>query len=331
MKTIHRLRTMEPLDGPAVVTIGTFDGVHLGHQAILRRVVELATHHGGRSVVVTFDPHPRSVLGRPDEGLLLTSMAHKLQLIEAQGIDICVVVHFDRTFADIEAGPFVENLLAAKFHLRAVVIGSTNRFGKNASGDAQFLQQCGQRLGFDVEVVEPVRVDNMIANSTVVRTLIQGGELEQAAAFLGRPFSLLGTVVHGATRGRRVGYPTANLDPYNEVVPPSGVYVVRVRVGERMLGGVLNVGFRPTFEDPNEVSRAVEVHIFDFDEEMYGREIEVIFVRKLREELRFESVAQLREQIGQDAREARRLLDLPPLEADGPDLRAEQSARRKEP
>jgi riboflavin kinase/FMN adenylyltransferase len=331
MRIIHRLRTMQPLEGPAVVTLGTFDGVHLGHQAIFKRVVELAERHGARSVAVTFEPHPRAVLGRPDEALLLTSMAHKLQLIEAQGIDVCVVVHFDRAFAQIEAAAFVEGLLAAKFDLRAVVIGSTNRFGKNASGDARFLQECGQRLGFDVEIVEPVRVDNIIANSTVVRTLVQGGELEQAAAFLGRPFSLFGTVVHGATRGRRVGYPTANLDPSNEVVPPSGVYAARVRLGRRVLGGVLNIGFRPTFEDPDEVSRAIEVHVFDFEGELYGRELEVIFLKKLREEIRFESVETLREQIRHDEREARRILGLPPRmeQATGP--QPEPPAQRQEP
>jgi riboflavin kinase/FMN adenylyltransferase len=171
----------------------------------------------------------------------------------------------------------------------------------------------------------------MIANSTVVRTLVQGGELEQAAAFLGRPFSLFGTVVHGATRGRRVGHPTANLDPSNEVVPPSGVYAARVRLGERVLGGVLNIGFRPTFEDPDEVSRAIEVHIFDFDEVLYGRELEVIFLQKLREEQRFESVEALRAQIRRDEREARRILGLPLRGEEGPGLQAGPPAQRQEP
>ena len=331
MKIIRGLRTMKPLDEPAVLTIGTFDGLHIGHQAILGRVVEVAKARHARSVVVTFEPHPRTVLGYPKEGLLLTSAAHKLQLIEAQGIDLCIVVAFDRSFADIDAGAFVEELLAAKFRLHAVIIGATNRFGKNASGNAQFLQQCGQRLGFDVEVVEPVRVDDMVVNSTVVRMLVQGGELEQAAAFLGRPFSVLGTVVQGATRGHRIGYPTANLDPHNEVVPPSGVYAVRVRLGGCVLGGVLNIGFRPTFEDPNQVSRAVEVHIFDFDEAIYGREIEVIFVKKLREELRFENGALLREQIRRDVLGASRLLNLPPPKAAGLDLSADESAQHTEP
>lgn len=302
---------MAPLDEPAVVTIGTFDGVHVGHQAIMRRVVETARRHRALGVVITFDPHPRAVLGRPEAGMLITSTAHKLRLIETQGIDVCVVVKFDRAFADIEAGAFVEDLLATRFRLRAVTIGPTNRFGKNASGDAAFLQQCGARMGFDVEVVEPVRIDDVLVNSTVIRTLVQGGELDQAAAFLGRPFSLFGTVVEGATRGRRIGYPTANVDPHNEVVPPSGVYAVGVRLDERELNGVLNIGFRPTFEDPNEVSQAVEVHIFDFDESIYGRELEVIFVRKLREEQRFESVELLREQIARDVLEARRVLGLP--------------------
>jgi len=323
---------MEPLAGaPAVVTIGTFDGLHLGHQAILRRVVELAGLHGGLSAVVTFDPHPRAVLGRHEEGLLLTSPAHKLQLIEAQGIDVCVEVRFDRSFAEIEAGRFVEELLAVKFRLAAMVVGATNRFGKNASGDARFLQQWGRRLGFDVEVIEPVRIDGVVVNSTVVRTLVQGGELEQAAAFLGRPFSLLGTAVHGATRGRRIGYPTANIDPHNEVVPPSGVYAVRVRLGERVLGGVLNIGFRPTFEDPNEVSRAVEVHVFDFNEEVYGRDLEVIFIRKLREEIRFDSVALLREQIRRDELEARRLLARGAPGANEASGRTDERRRRAEP
>jgi len=310
MEVIRHLRAMAPLEEPVVATIGTFDGVHVGHQAILRRVVELARARRARSVAVTFDPHPREVLGRHEEGLLLTSMAHKLQLIEALGLDVCVIVQFDRTFARIEARAFVEDLLVAKFRLQAVVVGATNRFGKNASGDAPFMQQCGRELGFDVDVVEPVRVDGVVVNSTVIRTLVQGGDLEQAAAFLGRPFSLLGTVVHGATRGRRIGYPTANMDLYNEVVPPSGVYAVRVRLADRTRGGVLNIGFRPTFEDPDEVSRAIEVHVFDLDEELYGREIEVIFVKKLREELRFESAARLREQVQRDEAAARQLLAL---------------------
>ena len=322
MKIVHGLRSMAPLDEPAVVTVGTFDGVHVGHQAILRRVVETARARNALGVAITFEPHPRVVLGRPEEGLLLTSAAHKLQLIEAQGVDLAVVVNFDRTFADIDAEAFVCDLLATRFRLRAVIIGSTSRFGKNASGDARFLQQCGTKMGFDVDVVESVRVDDMVVNSTVVRTLVQGGELDQAAAFLGRPFSVLGTVVQGATRGRRVGYPTANLDPHNEVVPPCGVYAVRVwmggreglarreRLARRELGGVLNVGFRPTFEDPDQVSRAVEVNILDFDELIYGCELEVIFVRKLREERRFGSVELLREQIRRDVLEAREALGM---------------------
>jgi len=311
MNVIRGLRAMKPLDGPSVVTIGSFDGVHVGHQAILRRVIELAKHHAGRSVVITFEPHPRAVLGRHAEGLLLTTTEHKLQLIEAQGIDTCVVVKFDHAFAQMEAATFVQDLLAVKFDLRTVVLGATNRFGKNASGNARFLQQCGGRLGFDVEVIEPVRVDDTVVNSTVVRTLVQAGELEQANAFLGRQFALFGTVVRGATRGRKIGYPTANIDPHNEVVPPSGVYAVRVQLGTRALNGVLNIGLRPTFEDPDDVSSAVEVHIFDFEQDVYGREVEVIFVKKLREERRFEDGALLREQIRRDELEARRLLGLP--------------------
>ncbi len=308
MNVIRGLRDMKPLDDPVVLTIGTFDGVHVGHQVILRRAVELAKARGAVSAAITFEPHPRVILGRPEEGRLLTATAHKLELIEAEGIAVCVIVKFDRSFAEIDAEAFVTDLLAAKFRLQAVVVGATNRFGKSASGDARFLQQCGERLGFDVEIVDPVRVDEMVVSSSVVRTLVQGGELDQAAAFLGRPYSLLGTVVQGATRGRRVGYPTANLDPHNEVVPPSGVYAVRVWLAGRALGGVLNIGYRPTFEDPDEVSQVVEVHIFDFDEPIYGRELEAVFVRKLREELRFETIELLREQIRSDIGEARRLL-----------------------
>ena len=327
MRVIRGLRDMKPLDDPAVLTIGTFDGVHVGHQAILRRAVELAKARGALSAVITFEPHPRAVLGRPEEGRLLTATAHKLELIEAEGIDVCVIVKFDRSFADIDAEAFVTGLLSAKFRIQAAIVGATSRFGKNASGNARFLQECGERLGFDVEIVDPIRVDEMVVNSSVVRTLVQGGELDQAAAFLGRPYSLLGTVVQGATRGRRVGYPTANLDPHNEVVPPSGVYAVRVRLAGRALAGVLNIGYRPTFEDPDQVSQVVEVHLLDFDEPIYGRELEAIFVRKLREELRFETVELLREQIGSDAREARRLLDEQRGDAAQPS-RAKRSGRR---
>jgi riboflavin kinase/FMN adenylyltransferase len=327
MNVIRGLRDMKPLDDPVVLTMGTFDGVHVGHQVILRRTVEVARARDAVSVAITFEPHPRAVLGRPEEGRLLTATAHKLELIEAEGIDVCVVVKFNRSFADINAEAFVTDLLAAKFRLQAIVVGATNRFGKNASGDAQFLQQCGERFGFDVEIVDPVRVDEMIVNSSVVRTLVQGGELDQAAAFLGRPYSLVGTVVQGATRGRRVGYPTANLDPHSEVVPPSGVYAVHVRLAGRALGGVLNIGYRPTFEDPDQVSQVVEVHIFDFDEPIYGRELEAIFVKKLREELRFESIELLRKQIRSDIREARRLLDTQRADAGGPS-RAKRSGRR---
>lgn len=308
MKTIYGLRSMEPMTEPVVLTVGTFDGVHLGHQAVVSRVVSRARASGWRSAVVTFDPHPRIVLGRHEKGRLLSSTAHKLQLIEVLGIECCVVVRFDRSFAELDAGTFVEELLAVKFDLRAVVAGATNRFGKNGSGDAGFLRQCARRLGFEVEVIEPVEVDGTVVTSTVVRRLVTSGELEQAAVFLGRPFSLLGTVVRGATRGRRVGYPTANLDPHNEVVPPSGVYAVRVRLSDRTFNGVLNIGFRPTFAEPNELVQAVEVHILDFSEPIYGREVEVFFVKKLREEHRFESVSLLRAQIRKDERETRQLL-----------------------
>ena len=291
-------------DDASVVTTGTFDGVHLGHQAILRYLVARARAIGGVPTVVTFSPHPREVVtGEPVP--LLTTLDERADLLAALGVERFVVLPFSRDLSLLEPEAYVEDVLRGTVGLREIVIGYDHRFGRGRAGDRATLERLGARDGFTVDVIPEQIERGITVSSTQVRRLLEAGDAEGAAALLGRPYRLTGTVVHGDARGRLIGYPTANVEPTHrrKVVPKIGVYAVRVTLRDgAAYGGMMNVGRRPTFETDGAVR--AEVHLFDFSGDLYGRTVCVDVVARLRDEMRFDRVEALVARLGEDRAEA---------------------------
>jgi riboflavin kinase/FMN adenylyltransferase len=292
------------LPGPLFLAIGVFDGVHLGHRAVIERAVADARKAGGTAVVVTFDPHPIRLLRPQIAPRLLTSTPHKIRLIRALGAEHLLIIPFDRAFAATPPAEFIRALAAAAKPLREICVGFEWSFGKDRAGNLALLEELGRELGFDEVGVPAVEIEGKVVSSTLIRGAVEAGDLATAARFLGREFTLLGTVTKGAQLGRTLGFPTANLSAHNEQFPPNGVYAVAVARGAQALWGVANIGIRPTLEKASG-ERVIEVHLFDFAEEIYGEDLEITFRRHLRPERKFPSLDALREQIAADAREAR--------------------------
>lgn len=292
------------LPGPIFLAIGVFDGVHLGHQAVLRRAQTDAWAAGGTAVAVTFDPHPVRVLRPELVPRLLTSTPHKLRLIRALGLEHVLLIPFDLTFAATEPAEFIRALAAAARPLREVCVGFEWSFGKGRSGNLALLEQLGSDLGFAEVGVPTVEMDGEIVSSTLIRRAVEAGDLTRAARLLGREFTILGTVVEGDRLGRTMGFPTANLSAHNEQFPPNGVYAVEARRGAQRLGGVVNIGVRPTIKHATG-ERVFEVHLFDFADTIYGEDLEITFRGFLRREQKFPSLDALRTQIASDAAQAR--------------------------
>jgi len=296
--------------GPVYLAIGVFDGVHLGHRSVLLRARADARAGGGSAVAVTFDPHPAKILRPEAAPRLLTAGAHKLQLIHGLGIETVLVIPFTKEFAATAPEAFVLQLHAACRPLREICVGHEWSFGRGRAGNLEMLRKMGDRLGFDEIGVPAVEIDGEIVSSTAIRAAVEGGDLKRAARLLGRDYSVLGTVVRGDQIGRTLGFRTANLSAHNEQFPPNGVYAVTaVLGGERLkrLKGVANLGVRPTIAATGG-ERLLELHLLDFDREIYGEDVEVTFVTCLRAEERFMSLEALKGQIGRDVAEARRVL-----------------------
>ncbi len=291
--------------GP-VLTLGNFDGVHRGHQAILGRVASEARRLGGEAVALTFTPHPVAVL-RPDRAPpLLTSLRHRIGLIADSGIEVLLLQRFTPAFAQLSPEAFVERFVVARMGARKVVVGHRVSFGHERRGDAAVLAVMGERLGFAVEVIGPVGADGHEVSSSACRRAIAAGEMRLAATLLGRPHRLGGRVVRGQGRGASIGFPTANLRVREGMYPPDGVYAVFADTGYGLCDGIANIGHAPTFGDGT--PRTLEVHLFDFDGDLYGRRCDVWFVERLRGEIRFPSAEALVAQIRSDATGARSLL-----------------------
>jgi riboflavin kinase/FMN adenylyltransferase len=301
---LRSIASLGEIPGPLFLAIGVFDGVHLGHQAVIGRALSAARRDGGTAVVVTFDPHPVRVL-RPEQApRLLTSTAHKLRLIRDLGITRQLVIHFDREFAATEPEDFIRALAAAAHPLREICVGFEWSFGKGRAGNLALLERLGAQLGFAEVGVPAVTVDGEIVSSTLIRGVIENGDLSRAARLLGRPFTLLGTVVAGDRLGRTIGFPTANLSAHNEQYPPNGVYAVEVQRGDEKLRGVVNIGVRPTIANASG-ERVLEVHLFDFAADIYGEDLEVTFRQFLRPEQKFAGLDALKAQIARDVQAAR--------------------------
>ena len=295
------------LERGAAVTVGSFDGVHRGHLAVIEELVRQARAADRAAVVVTFEPHPVSVL-RPDAGLeRLTTGRERLGAMAETPIDYLVVLRFDRNLASLDAETFVRRVLIERYGMRELVVGHDHGLGRNRSGDLDALRAIGTRLGFPVHPVEPVTSPvGGTVSSTAIRRAIAAGDFAAAAAGLGRPYRLTGVVEAGVQRGRTIGVPTANVaPPAGKLLPPDGVYAVRVEWGGGVAGGMMNQGLRPTIGDGR---RWLEVNLFDFEGDLYGREIRIEWVAALRPIRRFESLDALRDQLAVDRAQARSAL-----------------------
>lgn len=299
-----------PPGGPSftrtVVTIGNFDGVHLGHRAILARVVQRARELEAQSVAITFEPHPLKVL-RPEMAMpLLTTPEQKARLLDRTGLGAVVVLPFTPEFAQLPAREFVQRYFLERLNIREVVVGHDYGFGRGREGNIELLEAMGRQHGFTVQVVWAVEVEGAVVSSSLIRAMLRLGKVEEAAHLLGRNYEVQGLVVPGKGRGAKLlGVPTANIRPANELLPATGIYAVRVRRGEETFSGAANIGTCPTFEN-SEFS--LEVHLLDFAGDLYDQDLEVEFVARLREERRFPSIEALAAQIHADIATARQVL-----------------------
>ncbi|HUN65466.1 MAG TPA: bifunctional riboflavin kinase/FAD synthetase [Bacteroidota bacterium] len=293
--------------GGSTVTVGTFDGLHLGHRKILDTVVRRARASGTRSMVVTFHPHPRTVLGKGDVPLL-TTLEERLELIGTCGIDCTVILAFTYGFSRLTADEFFRTAIVDGAGAREIVIGYDHMFGRDRAAGPEQITAIAESVGIAVTTVDPVSRGSAVISSSAIRKLLLAGSVDTAAEYLGRPYALSGIVVPGDARGRLLGYPTANLaaGALNKVVPGNGVYLVEAGLGGERRFGVMNIGTRPTFGTAGE--RTMEVHLLEFSGTLYGREIAVGFLRRLRDERKFPTQQELMTQISADLAEARAIL-----------------------
>lgn len=290
-----------------VLALGNFDGLHRGHMKIVERVRRRAEERGGVAVALTFDPHPTRVV-RPDKApKLLMTNAQKLEALEQAGIDDVAIVPFTRELSQWRPEEFVERVLVDWLHVAEVWVGANFLFGHDRTGNFSLLRLLGARYGFRTEKIDPVRYKEFVVSSTRIRRLVSEGRVDEAAALLGREYCIDGKVVPGDGRGRDLGFPTANLETANELLPPSGVYATLLLVDGVIHLAITNIGVRPTFGDT--YAAVVETHVFDLDHDLYGRRVRLAFVQRMRDERAFESPRALREQIETDCRHARALFD----------------------
>lgn len=292
---------------PVVLTQGTFDGVHQGHQKILQRIVTRARQLNGKSVLLTFYPHPRLVLYPEDNELrLITSINEKAALLESFGLDYLIILPFTKELSRFTAFGFIRDVLVKQLHITNIIIGYDHRFGKNREGSFEDIVKYSNEFGYEVEQISEQDINDCIVSSSLIRKSLLEGDLEQANDFLGRPYSISGKVIEGRKVGSEIGFPTANIGGLEEfkLIPKLGVYAVRVNVLGKTWNGMLNIGTRPTFK-LGEMS--IEVHIFDLSEDIYGQEIEILFVKRCRDERKFENSESLAAQLRSDEREIRTL------------------------
>ena len=303
MQVLRSIEDLSTVRGPIVLAAGVFDGLHVGHQAVLGAAMASAREISGSAVALTFDPHPSRILNPSHSPRLLTSTPHKMRLMEAFGFEYVLLVKFDHVFASTEAVDFVKRLGEASRPLAGICVGEGWKFGHHRRGDGKLLRQLGADWGFGTTEVAPVRVAGQTVSSTKIRGSVASGDLLAAREFLGRDYSVFGTVLKGEGLGHQIGFPTANLSTDDEQFPPDGVYAVRVGIEGELRDGVANIGTRPTVVDSGR--RLLEVNIFDFSGDLYGTDIEVVFCTLLRGEKKFSGIEALSAQICIDVDEAR--------------------------
>jgi len=306
METLRSISELSRLPGPLFLAIGVFDGVHLGHRAVISTSAEHAQAANGTPVVVTFDPHPEKVLRPKAAPHLLTATPHKIALIRDLGVGHLLIITFDKQFAATEPEDFVQQLVKYSKPLREICVGHEWSFGRNRRGNLELLKKLGAQFNFNVVGIPPVTINREIVSSTSIRQALEAGDLAKAAEMLGRQYTILGTVVRGDDLGKKIGFPTANLSAHNEQFPPNGVYVAEAKLDTVIYPGVVNLGYRPTVST-GKSERILEIHLLDFDRDIYGEDLEVQFIRYLRPEKKFENIDALVQQIEADVKQAREL------------------------
>jgi riboflavin kinase/FMN adenylyltransferase len=304
MEIIRDLAALKPHLWP-VVALGNFDGVHMGHQEILRTAIELARPHRGAAFALTFDPNPAKVLAPERAPRMIMTPEDKLECLRVSGIDAVLVIEFSRAFSMVEPRDFVRDYLIKRIGARGVVVGHSVSFGHNRAGNAERMLALGAEMGLEVRVVGPVKITGIEVSSSRIREAIAAGDMRTAAQLLGRAHFLRGPVVHGRERGRKIGFPTANIQSRTECLPPDGVYATRLALDNGAYASITNIGMRPTFAEPE---RTIEAHVFDFDRDIYGADVRLEFIERIRPERKFESADALAAQIASDLKRARQIL-----------------------
>lgn len=306
MKVFHSIQSFSS-NKQTVVTIGTFDGVHIGHQKILKQITKNAQALQCESLVLTFFPHPRMVLQKDTDMKQLNSVNEKLQLLEDLGIDNIVIHPFDKDFSRLTAEEFVKQVLVDKFKIKKIIIGYDHRFGRNRTANIDDLKTYGGLFGFEVEQISAEEINEVSVSSSKIRNALIDGNLDVAATYLGYNYSITGIVSKGKQLGRTLGFPTANISikDENKLIPTNGVYVVKSILSDEVFYGMMNIGIRPTVDG---TMRTVEIHFFDFNKDIYGQEITISFLKRMRDEQKFESLDALKEQLKIDQNNAKMYL-----------------------
>lgn len=308
MKVYTNIEDFKNVKNP-VVTTGTFDGVHLGHQKIISRLKDVAKEENGETVLLTFYPHPRMILFPDDNELkLLNTQAEKIELLEKYGVDHLIIYPFTKEFSRLTSVEFVRNILVNVIRTKRLVIGYNHHFGRNREGSFEHLKEYGPIYGFDVEEIPAKDIDHIEVSSTKIRHALQTGDIKTATSYLGHDYSITGKVVAGKQLGRTIGYPTANIsvqDKY-KLIPQDGVYTVKVKHNNKLYGGMLNIGNNPTIHGKG---RSVEVNIFDFNKDIYDQEATIYFIERLRDEVKFNGLDELKQQLAIDKIDSLRILN----------------------
>jgi riboflavin kinase/FMN adenylyltransferase len=295
----------------AVLTIGTYDGVHFGHQQIIKRINDIAKKINGESVMLTFDPHPRLILRPDDETLkLISTIDEKEELLESFGLHHLVIAEFSKEFASMKAEDYVEKILILNFHPKKIVIGYDHRFGKDRKGNIDLLRELSSKYNYEVEEISAQTLDEISVSSTKVRNALLAGDIKHANQFLAHPFTIKGKVIHGDKIGRILGFPTANIEISNphKLIPASGVYAVKIKIENKFYKGALSIGYRETVFDNSKLT--IEVFILDFDADLYNKELDLIFVDYIRPQIKYENWDLLKEQIEKDVASVKNAIQL---------------------
>jgi riboflavin kinase/FMN adenylyltransferase len=305
MTEYYGLEQLKGNTSGTIVTIGNFDGVHQGHQELIKLAIEKGKEKNLRTMAVTFDPHPIKCIKPGDHPPIITPLEQKIELLNHFGIDDILVIEFSNEFANLTAAEFTEDILVNILKVKGIVVGKDYMFGKNRKGNINLLKEYGQKHGFEVFVPEFVKFSEKRISSTLIRKAVMNGRLDEAKSMLGRFYQIRGTVVHGRNRGNKIGFPTANLELIDELCPKTGVYAVIPEIDGIKYKGVANIGYSPTFDDHK---FTVEVHFIDFREDLYGRKIKVNFIQRLRGEKKFSGIEELSQQISKDVLQAQEIV-----------------------